>query len=169
MSLIIFNKKGATFFTIDTLIAGLIILVTIILVLSIFTSKPVVEDTYHDLNNYVTFLASTTMRDVRDNYQFAYNAAFEDDLDLFVYQKVYKLYLEGDVSEAHSLIANLTGFVVPHHLGFSYTVGDFEVFSRNEDLLDFAKTSLTSRLLTFYFNESDFTTSLTTTNITIWT
>jgi hypothetical protein len=168
VSLIIRDKKGATFFTLDTMIAGFVILVTIILVMSVYTSKPVVEDTYYELNNYMQFLSSTTMRDVRDNYQFAYSNSFERDLDSYVYQKVYKLYLEDNMSEATRLIGNLTGFVVPEHLGFEYAVGSDVVYATNVDQRKFAKTSLTSRLITYYFNESDSSIKLTTTNVTVW-
>lgn len=168
VSPIIRDKRGATFFTLDTLIAGFIILVTIILIMSIHTSKPVVEDTYYELNNYMQFLSSTTMREVRDDYQFAYSDSFERDLDSYVYQKAYKLYLEGNESQARSLIGNLTGFIIPEHLGFEYVVGDVVLYVMNENQRKFAKTSLTNRLITYYYNESDSSIQLTTTNVTIW-
>lgn len=160
------NKSGAVFFTLDTLIAGLIIVVTLILVLSIYSSRPVIEDTYHDLNNYMNFLTRTTMKDVRDNYDSAYKNPFEEDLDLYVYQKVYKLYLQGNETEARNLVGNLSPIIIPSHMGFEYAVGDDVVFRMNENRLSVARTSITNRLLTFVVNDS--VVHLTTTNITVW-
>ena len=114
------------------------------------------------------FLSSTTMKDVRDNYAFAYRDAYEQDIELHVHQKVYKLVLENNEAQAAMLIRNLTNFVVPSHLGFEYAVGDTIIHQANTDRLDFARTSITSRILTYYFNESNAQTHFTTTNITIW-
>jgi hypothetical protein len=173
VSIIKRGKSGAVFFTLDTLIAGLIIVVTIMLVMSIYSSKPVVEDAYHELSNYINFVSRTTMQEVRDKYQFAYNNPYEEDLELYVYQKVYKLVLEDNLSAAEELVVNLTNFIVPMHLGFSYSIGeDFIIHEVNKDLLtnDFAKTSLTSRLLTFYINDSvGGNLFINTTVISLWT
>lgn len=169
VSIIKRGKSGAVFFTLDTLIAGLIVTVTIMLVMSIYSSRPVVEDTYHELNNFLSFLASTTMKDVRDKYQFAYDDAYEEDLELFVYQKVYKMLIEdgGDTARASVLVANLTRFVVPSHLGFEYVVNDTIIYEDNLERLDYARTSLTGRILTYYVDDS-LDIHITTTNITIW-
>lgn len=166
----IFNKRGAIFFTIDTLIAGLIILVTIILALSIHSSKPVVEDMYHELNRLVSFLSSNTMRDVRDRYSFAYVYSSDEDLELTIYEMVYKLYLEQGVDSARALVANMSSIVVPSHVGVVYSVGDVVIYSTNQERFSFARSSITNRLLTYYVNSSseDFDVLLTTTNITVW-
>jgi hypothetical protein len=108
------------------------------------------------------------MRDVRDNYAFAYSNAYEQDLELYIHQKVYKLVLENNETQANRLIRNLTNFVVPQHLGFEYAVDNTILYQANNDTRHFAKTSITSRILTYYFNESSSQTHFTTTNITIW-
>lgn len=167
VSCIFKGKRGAIFFTLDTLIAGLIIVVTLILVLSIYTSRPVVEDTYHDLSNYMNFLTSTTMRAVRDNYDTPYQNPNEQDLDLYIYQKVYKLYLENNLSEARSLVGNLSTIIIPAHMGFRYDVADVNVFSMNTQRINVATTSVTNRLLTFVVNDTGGV-HITTTNITVW-
>ena len=161
------SRRGAIFSTLDTLIAGLIIVVTLILVLSIYTSRPVVEDTYHDLSNYMNFLTSTTMRAVRDNYDTAYQNPHEQDLDLYIYQKVYKLYLEDNLDEARSLVGNLSTIIIPAHMGFRYDVADETIFSMNTQRYSVATTSVTNRLLTFVVNDTG-SVHITTTNITVW-
>ena len=114
------------------------------------------------------FLSSTTMKDVRDNYAFAYSDAYEEDIELHIHQKVYKLILENNEAQANILIRNLTNFVVPSHLGFEYAVGNTIIHQANNDTRHFARTSITSRILTYYLNESNAQTYFTTTNITIW-
>ena len=161
------NKKGATFFTLDTLIAGLIIIVTLILVLSIYLSKPVIEDIHHDLNNYANFITTTTMKEVRDNYHFAYNDAFEEDLELYVYQKAYKLIQEDEKEKAIGLIRDLTTYTFPNHIGIEYAVGDEIIYFANEQRRGLAKSSITTRILTFYVEDNE-NVELTTTNITVW-
>lgn len=162
------SKKGVTFFTLDTLFAGMIILITIILVLSIYSSRPSAENAFHELNNYMSFLSSTTMRDVRDNYPVSVPLGLEEDLDLFVYQKFYKLHEEGEEEILKSLLEDLTSFIIPLHIGFEYAIDEEAIYVLNNNTRNFAKASLTNRLLTYYVdNESNVNWNVT--RITVWT
>ena len=165
------RKSGAVFFTLDTLIAGLIVLVTIILIFSIYSSRPAAEDTFHELNNYMSFISSTTLREVREEYYNWYEVPplSSDDLDLYVHQKVYKMFLDNDTVNASHLVGNLSLVIIPAHFGFEYVVNDSVIFLMNNHTREheLEKTSITNRILTFYINESDYI-HLTTTNITVW-
>ena len=172
VSLLFKRKSGAVFFTLDTLIAGLIVLVTIMLIFSIHSSRPVVEDSFHEISNYMNFISSTTMRDVRNEYSNWYSlpeiSTFE--LDLYVHQMIYKMYLEGETASATKLVGNLSPVIIPNHFGFEYAVGDFVVYQQNNDTREnnLERVSVTNRLLTFFVNETGHV-HITTTNITVWT
>jgi len=165
--MVFFNKKGAIFFTLDAFIAGIIIVVTVILVLSIFSSKPAVDDVYLELGKFVDFVSSTSMLQIRDKYNFVYHDPFESDLDLFVHQKMFKLVSEGNRTQAEFLIGNLSAFLVPSHIGFKYEFEDFSYVRGSDNL---ARVSVTNRLLSsfVFINEGIHDVKYTVTNITVW-
>lgn len=147
--------------------ASLIITLALMLLLSIYFSRPVVEDVQHEVSNFANFVTSTTMRDIRDEYQAVYDVVDVEgrDLDLFVYQMAFKM-AEENCSDAREFIGALSLFIVPPQINVEYSVGGCSHFQGHMQERGLARSVVNRNILTFYVNDSDL--KMASTNITMW-
>jgi len=170
------EKKGAMFFTVDAMIAAIVVSITAILVISLYIQKPVTEDTFLVLNNYVDYISNTKMDTFKNQYRYIYDGQNETDVDLFVYQKIAKLEIEGNSAIATDFAKNITENVinlVPPQFGFQYYVDNNKIYQRSSGNSadfgeEFTQTNISYRILTYYTNSSDEVVGPIITRITMW-
>lgn len=161
------GKRGALFFTVDTMVAGLVFTLTVIVILSMIINKPVIQDTYNTVNNYKTYITDVKMDRFRNIYRYIYDDPLESDLQFPVYQKISKLYYEGKIEIAEDFINNFTNIILPAQFGIMYKLDDEVIYLRSNGREQFARTNLTSKLLTF-FEANDTIVGPNITSISIW-
>lgn len=169
------KKRGALFFTVDTMIAGIVLTLTIIMVVSMSIREPVTQDTYVTVVNYVDYLTKTQMKDFRNQYRYIYDDSNETDPNLYVYQKIYKLQVEGKGVLAQDLVRNITERIeslVPDNFGMRYTIEyastEYDIYQRSTLRDSHAQTNLTTKLLTHYLDENNTLVGPAITKISIW-
>lgn len=159
-------KRGALFFTVDTMVAGLIFTMTVIVVLSFYVRQPIIQDTQIVLNNYVTYITDVKMENFRRNI-YIYNDVNEMDPDLSVYQKILKLNVTDNNIIATGFIENFTKILVPPQFGVQYAIDDWIMFTRSTGNEEYTETNLSTNLLTYYI-EGDTLIGPKITRISIW-
>lgn len=162
------GKKGALFFTIDTIIASLIVTLTIIIVVSFYTNKPVTEDSKLVLDNFATYITSTTIRQISTQSNFIYFDPNETEQDLYVYQKISSLVHSGNTLIAAGLAQNITNVALPAHYGIAYSIDNTTIYQRQSIDDAGTTTNLTTRILTIYLNASGELIGPNSTKISVW-
>ncbi len=165
------QKKGALFFTVDAMIAAVVLSFTAILLISFYTQEPITQDTFDVLNNYVDYITDTQMNTYSTQYRYIYSGQNDSDQNLFVYQKIAKLYLEGNTELATSFANNITENViglVPPQFGFEYYIDENPVYRRNVGSSEYVVTNISHRILTYFTLNNNTVIGPHITRITIW-
>lgn len=159
------EKKGALFFTIDTMLAALMFAFTVVVVLSFFFSEQVTEDITVVLNNYNDYVANTKMETFVTVQRDVYTDARSAKPDLAVYEQVAYLVNTGQEGKAESFVSNVTSRVLPEHFGVQYSLDDTVVYSSG----DFdASVNISSVLLTYFIDKDGLVQGPNVTRISIW-
>ena len=145
------KKKGALFFTVDTMIAGLIFTMTVIVVLSFYVRQPIIEDTQTILENYATYVTTVKMSTFNTNRVIYYDP-IEPDPGFGVHQKILKLNVTNNNDQARGFIENFTRVVVPPQFGVQYSIDDYIIFERSSPNDEYTETNLTTKIISFYFD-----------------
>jgi len=165
------QKKGAMFFTVDAMVAAIVLSITAILVISFYVQEPVTQDTFIVVNNYVDYITDTKMETFTSQYRYIYSSQNETDTDLFVYQKIAKLHMEGKTDIATNFTKNITENIidlVPQQFSFEYYVDGTQIYQRALPNAEYAITNISHRILTYYTYENDTVVGPLVTRITIW-
>jgi len=150
------SRKGALFFTVDSMLAGLIFVLTVMFVLSFYLQKPVVSDVQTVSNAFTNYITTTTMKDFNQRNRYLYYDANEQQPDFTVAQKVAYLKNSGKISVANSFIANITNITIPAQYGIEYVYDGSVIFSRNAAAFGTPPTNISSYVITYYINDSAF-------------
>ncbi len=147
------SKKGSVFFTIDILIAGMVIVATIFIVLSFFSSQPKTQDTIDYLDNYITYISNTRMQQFRTSYKFIYDDPFEPNPDFRVHQKILLLYNENKTDKINSFIDNFTQIIIPDTIGIQYELNGTILYSRGTEELNYSTAQFSRSILTYFYQD----------------
>jgi hypothetical protein len=163
------DKKGVMFFTVDALMAGVIFTLTVVLLLSFILNTPKSIDAKYYIEGYISYVTSTSMKELSNNYKFVYYDPLEKNQDLMVYQKVL-LMKNGAYSDEFitSFVENFTSFVVPAHVGVEYSIDGEVIYSRHTDRIDGASIYLSNSILTFAIDENNVMYGPNITKLTVW-
>jgi hypothetical protein len=161
------KKRGALFFTIDTMVAGIVFTLTAVIVLSLYINQPVTQDTYQALSNYISYVTDIKMESFRNVYLFIYDDHNETDPTFSVYQKIDKLEMEGKHDIAEDFVKNFTDIIVPDQFGISYYIDGTLIYERFTGREEYTTTNLSASLLTFYI-ANDTTIGPNITRVSIW-
>ena len=145
------KKRGALFFTVDTMIAGLIFTMTVIVVLSFYVRQPIIEDTQTIQENYATYITTVKMSTFNTNRVIYYDS-LEEDPDFSVHQKILKLNVSNQNELAEGFIDNFSKVVVPPQFGVQYAIDDYIIYERSSPNDEYTETNLTTKIITFYFD-----------------
>ncbi|MFT4261463.1 MAG: hypothetical protein ACMXX9_03450 [Candidatus Woesearchaeota archaeon] len=159
------NKRGALFFTLDTLIAGIILSLTIVLALNLSVDGPRLDDTQANLQNLYDYLMFTDMDAVGLIYE--YDAQNEGVGSLKVHEQIHNLYInQGNETKANDFIRNIVRQIIPEGRGISYTLNNDTIFLDNQNVIN-PRINISMNLLTYYrYNDEVFGPNIT--RITIW-
>jgi hypothetical protein len=160
------SKKGVMFFAVDALIAGAILTLTVVLLLSFVLNTPRSIDATYYVNGYVDYITNTKMSEFNGDYKFIYNDVNETNPDIDVYQKI--LIMRSKKINTTSFIENFTSIVLPEHVGVKYEIDGATIYSRLENRVDEADILLTNSLLTFVVDENNVIYGPNITKVTIW-
>ena len=159
------KKRGAIFFTIDAMIAGIIFALTVIVLLSLYVNQPVVEDTMDATQNYISYITETQMYQFRSSYKFIYDDPNESQTQFPIYQKIAWLVANGSMDNSKSFIDNFTKLVLPDQFGIQYKIDNLIIYERPSS--QEIKTNLSFRLMT-YFPADNTTYGPNITQVSIW-
>lgn len=160
------NKRGALFFTLDTIFAGLILAFTIVLILNIDIQEPVVQDTKKYLDNFIDYITIARMDEV-GSVIYPYNVQTEGVFDLKVHENIHKLYyLDLNESKAEDLIRLAVLNFVPEGRGISYSINNETIFFDNQNVLN-PTVNLTTKIITYYrYNDTVYGPNIT--SVSVW-
>jgi hypothetical protein len=160
------NKRGALFFTLDTLLAGLILAFTIVLMLSLDIQEPIVQDTKRYLDNFVDYITIASMSEV-GNTVYPYNVQTEGVFDLKVHENIHKLYyVDLNETKTQDLIRAAVANFVPEGRGISYTINNDTIFIDDQNVIN-PTVHLSFSIITYYrYNDEIFGPNIT--QVSIW-
>ncbi len=161
------RKKGALFFTVDTILAAITFTFTVIVIFSFFISAEITEDVYVILNNYNEYVINTKMETFITSYRDVYTDARSAKPDLAVYEQVAYLENTGQRGVAESFIFNVTRTIVPEHFGFMYSVDGSVIYVNDAGIVE-PITNISTILLTYFVDIDGVVQGPNTTRISIW-
>jgi len=129
----------------------MIIISTIFIVLSFFSSQPKTEDTIDYLDNYINYITNTKMSQFRSSYKFIYNDPYEPDPDLSVQQKIFVLYTENATTKISGFIGNFSAVVIPDNVGVEYELNGTVLYQRNNDTINYSNTQFSRSIVTYFY------------------
>jgi len=163
------NRKSY-FFVIDTLIGSTIIFLSLLVVLNSGTKEWGLTHDYTLAEEYTSFFTDTTLRYLSNELVYNLTASgIITDPDNTVMQQISTFYyyskylcnlsdtscIDGNMSLAHNLVANLSSPLLPEKYGFSYVINDISlglnttIFSRNLDWLNTSQVVLVSKRISY--------------------
>jgi hypothetical protein len=148
------NKKGSLFFTIDTLIAGFILTLLVLLLMSFITSSPVVEDTKFVLDEYSNHILTTEMRSV-SIFVYTLGTQRPDIRNLKIHEKIALLANTDRLNIAQSFLNNLTPRIVQEGHGISYFVDDILIYESIKNPEFEQKIELTTKFMTYFLYQDE--------------
>jgi hypothetical protein len=163
-------RKGVMFFTVDALIAGVILTLTVAFLLSFVLNKPATTDAKFYLNSVTDYITHTEMYQFNGSYKFVYYDSAESNPSMPIYQKILLMkssskYALVNVSD---FVKNFSLLILPEHVGLRYELDNVLIYSRHEDRVSDAKMSLTTSLLTYALDENNVLYGPSVTKITVW-
>ena len=162
------NKRGALFFTIDTLVAAIALSLTVVILLSLFMVEPVTEDLQFQLTSYADYVMITDMRSYTTTPGHIYTVSNDTQLSLKVHEQV-SLHVHSDEGgTARSFVENFTRVIVGEQFGVQYSIDGAVVYSRplGEDTEAFM--NLTTRMITYFKTDDGEIIGPNITSISLW-
>ncbi len=159
------NKRGALFFTLDTLIAGLMLAFTIVLIFNINIETPMVQDTTRHLSNLVDFLTITEMSKV-SFIIYPYNVDVEGVGNLQVHEHIHNLYVEGEFAKLENFTNNIILGTLPESRGVSISIDDETIYIDDRNVIN-PIINLSMHFITHYVH-NDSVRGPNVTTVTIW-
>ena len=150
------TKRGSSFFTIDAMIAGMIIVAVITSIFSFYISKPETEDVQTTLNNYVLYITQTKMKYFNEKNPLIYYDENETQPDATAIQKIAYLWDKGDSenrTKARAFIANITNRRIPKQFGFAYIYENDTLYNYSSNSFN-PTINITVNVATFYLNDT---------------
>ncbi len=127
----IYFRKGI-YFSIDALVAIIIIIIAITTLNSYYSEKKEVTQITYSSSDTVETLSTLKINDVKDpDIQYIISNLNESFVNKTVFEIIGRLWVTGRKQDAIALASNLTEKIIPDNFGFSITIGNTEIFSRN--------------------------------------
>ncbi|MCF7866803.1 hypothetical protein K9L67_01975 [Candidatus Woesearchaeota archaeon] len=164
------KKRGASFFTIDAMIAGLIIVAAVTALFSSYISKPEIEDVQTVLNNYVDYISTTKMKFFTQKNTMIYYDENEPHPDYSVHQKIAYLWdtgTEENRNKSRNFLKNFTDVMIPKQFGFRYKYKNEIIYNYSTNIQN-PIINISMNLATFYIDDSENFIGPETTRIEIW-
>jgi hypothetical protein len=164
------GKRGVMFFTVDALIAGVILILTVVLLFSFLLNEPQSIDVTYYSTSYVDYITNTKMSQFNSAYSFIYYDPNELNPNLFVYEKIFLMKSTGAYSDTTiaSFVDNFTSVVIPEHVGVEYKIDNNVIYLRHEDRRSNADILLSTSVFTFVEDENKVIYGPSVTKITVW-
>ncbi len=162
------KKRGAIFFTVDTMIAAITFTLTVVVIYSFFIADSVTEDAQVVLNNYNDYLINTKMESFLTSYRDVYTDARNAKPDLVVYEQIAYLQNTGRSSSASSFAENITFRILPDHFGFQYMLDDTVVYTRSLVGGDRPSMNISTVILTYFIDKDNNVQGPNVTRISVW-
>ena len=165
------KKRGASFFTIDAMIAGLILVAAITTLFSTYINKPEIEDVQTVLINYVEYITTTKMNYFNKINPAIYYDENEKHPDYTINQKVAYLWDSEDETlrnKSKSFVKNFTDTIVPKQFGVKYIYEDTVIYNHTIAPDEQPIINLTINIATFYINDTKDLVGPKTTKVILW-
>ncbi|MFH1400782.1 MAG: hypothetical protein ABIH41_04640 [Nanoarchaeota archaeon] len=181
------QKRGSYFFVLDVFLAGAIIVLTLVIILSSRSNAPQPQQTYTTAEDFLTSISTTQFRDVQNPWQRRLQEAgfvnrTEWNLDQVVASLDYYDFstngsqvwqpVADDTNMSFVFVQSLQEGLVPAQFGFSYALIDGAdrriIYNRSNDTLDSATTVLSARRITFFPIDSSSIYGPVITEVKVW-
>lgn len=160
------NKRGGVFFSLDAILASIILLMTSLVILSFFLSGPVSSDARAQLDVLSSYIFINKIENINPTI---YNIGSERDLgDLYVHEMIALLVQRNEEEKVQNFIENIDNFLLLESYGILYELEDNTVYYRPREPLNKATTNISTSFLT-YFIYDDSAYGPLETKVTIWT
>ncbi|MCF7871428.1 hypothetical protein K9L97_00155 [Candidatus Woesearchaeota archaeon] len=162
------KKKGASFFTVDAMIAGVIIIAAITLILAATISRPKIESTQQILNNYIDYITNTKIDYYNKKNRVIYYNPNEPHPEFTITQKIAYLVDNDQTETATSFIKNFSKLTIPKQISFRYIYENQTIYTQENEIIT-PTINLTTNIPTFYINDEGQYQGPKLTQIQIWT
>lgn len=141
------SKKGGIFFTLDAVMAGIVLLMTSLVILSFFSSGPVSSDARVQLDLFGSYIHNTYMEDVDPTiYNLPEDSPYED---LRVHEMIAHLNQESKEENLSTLLTGLDELLLLKSYGVSYKIDNDLIYERRRQPDVDPITNISTSFLTF--------------------
>lgn len=158
------GKRGVMFFTLDTIIASVVLTMTAIILFSIYINQPITEDMRFTVQEYGFYISNTEMGGIGSNI---YSPSGElADIDGLKVDEKVSLLIDKDKEEiASDMVESITQSLIIDGAGIEYKLDNKSIYKRNvegEPRINLSTSTTT------YFVYNDTLYGKNTTEVSIW-
>jgi len=146
-------RKGSYFFVLDVLLAGAIILTTLIIIQQSHVNTPITRPTQSATNDFLTQLKTTAVRDSQiEHIQKLVINNNITNIQNTLYQEAIRIHYENPEIET-AYYANMTEYILPRNIGIMILVNNSIVYNRSMEFMN-ASTSLSATRNFAYYRKN---------------
>jgi len=126
-------KKGL-YFTIDSIIAGSIVLIVILLVSSFYVKHTSIEHLSFLSQDIIDVLSTITINDVKNKYTYInerITAGDIDNMDNTVLQQIAEFWADSQLDFANKTASNVTELWLPNSIGYGIWIDNEPIYNRD--------------------------------------
>lgn len=141
-------KKASYFFIVDAFIGGTIVFFTIILLLNIRVTEPIIHTTSFTSNDYLQIISGTEVREFRNPYLTNLRSSgLVNDSRMTLLEVMINLKEQGHDLNVSEFIGNFTPRIIPSQTGIKVFIDEENVYSYNPSNIENAQSVSTTRIV----------------------
>lgn len=152
----IMNKRGAYFFVLDAMIAGSIIILSLILIFSTHSLRPESSPTLRMVEDYASFLLTTKIREFQGAYvKSLVNDGNITDLDNTLAEQLVEFYYYNQTGQKNTtdimkgFLQGISKGIIPDQRSFAVYINQTLLYERQKIPVGDAKLVLNSKKISF--------------------
>jgi len=125
------NKRGVYFFILDAFIGSAIVLVSLMVILSSYSSTAEKESPMTILEDFMTYLQNTQVRDFNGNYTFLLlNTSNITHPDNSLFEQISELHFLNNSDVTYNFISDVVNNTLPEQMSLRYFYDNVQLFEK---------------------------------------
>ena len=126
------NKKGF-FFTIDSILAGGIVLITIIFASSVYLSEQPIFHLNYLSQDLIRTLSTLTVEEINNEYLNSLSPS-DVDKDNTILEQIAEFWADDNLEYANKTMSNVTDLFIPNTMGFGLWIDNEAIYTRDRPM-----------------------------------